>query len=463
MWTRSINQRNCFSHRGGLFLVSCGLKISAVLLFSQLALTAIVSAEDEQPVSSDAAVDESSLDFLKDQLARSRAAASSSKGSVAAAHHPTKGEGAPANLDAESDRLKAEESALLDQLAGGSESSAATSQASAPLPAVVAPAVVAVVAEKSSSEGVNTDKVNATENTVVEHVGVEKPPTRASADIAKALSEMEQLRGGATDQNNPIEIVRAESRRAPARGVTQSNSERPSPDISGSSNALSALVSGSGQTRAGLSGSTNESAERSADRSAETLSALNRTNSDLRRQLELAQRKIRDASHELAETRNRLIIAETEVERLSSVIQERNRTSLTRLGGGALSGSQTAPAREYRAQSNASANASAGRVLSQSRPPTQAVKATSDMLIGTVTAQKAYLRTGPGKNNSPLMSVSQGMRLAIETRTGEWYRVITPTGARAWVSSDVISFGPDNYSGPTRTVRTSGYVQTRGE
>ena len=62
------------------------------------------------------------------------------------------------------------------------------------------------------------------------------------------------------------------------------------------------------------------------------------------------------------------------------------------------------------------------------------------MQIAVVTADKVHLRTGPGKENSPLMAVTKGTRLAVETKNGDWYRVIAPTGARAWVSSDVISF-----------------------
>ena len=142
----------------------------------------------------------------------------------------------------------------------------------------------------------------------------------------------------------------------------------------------------------------------------------------LTNELASARAKIAKLSADLEEARNRLMISETEVERLSSLLQDRGR-------GGAKS---SAPSER------ASLSSSGMRVR---EPGEIQAKADSDMPIATVIAEKVQLRTGPGKNNSPLMTVSQGTRLAVETRSGEWYRVIAPTGARAWVSSDVVDFG----------------------
>lgn len=80
-----------------------------------------------------------------------------------------------------------------------------------------------------------------------------------------------------------------------------------------------------------------------------------------------------------------------------------------------------------------------------------------DTPVATVVSEKANLRTGPGADNSPLMSVTRGTRLVVETKQGDWYRVISPTGTRAWVSSDVVAFGPTSQSSPTRTVRIRGF------
>ena len=125
---------------------------------------------------------------------------------------------------------------------------------------------------------------------------------------------------------------------------------------------------------------------------------------------------------ELDETRSRLAISETEVERLAYLLEDSNK-----LGGkktSIVAGKQT---------TNSGLRV---REPSEIQP-----KVDQDMPIATVTSEKAQLRTGPGMNNSPLMTVAKGTRLAIETRSGEWYRVIAPSGARAWISADVIDFG----------------------
>lgn len=54
------------------------------------------------------------------------------------------------------------------------------------------------------------------------------------------------------------------------------------------------------------------------------------------------------------------------------------------------------------------------------------------MVVGTI-IEKSYIRSSPSEADAPTMSVSPGTRLAIETRQGDWYRVITPTGTRGWV------------------------------
>ncbi len=156
-----------------------------------------------------------------------------------------------------------------------------------------------------------------------------------------------------------------------------------------------------------------------------------------------AKARIKKLTAELDEARNRLMISETEVERLAHLIDERNRGS-TRMASKAVS----AP--------RASLASNGMRV----REPSEIqAKAESDMPIATVITEKAQLRTGPGKDNSPLMTVSQGTRLAIETRTGDWYRVISPTGTRAWVSSDVIDFGESTR--PDSALRGKGLTSSR--
>ncbi len=144
--------------------------------------------------------------------------------------------------------------------------------------------------------------------------------------------------------------------------------------------------------------------------------------SELEKLLADANQKNIELSKELDDTRNRLMIAETQVERLSSIIDTSGKNK----------------------NSGYSANdANIARSMARSRPVQKQESSesyASDMQIAVVTADKVHLRTGPGKENSPLMAVTKGTRLAVETKNGDWYRVIAPTGARAWVSSDVISF-----------------------
>lgn len=155
-----------------------------------------------------------------------------------------------------------------------------------------------------------------------------------------------------------------------------------------------------------------------------TIEELTAKNAELEKALAEARDRSNEILKELDDTRNRLMIAETQVERLSSIIDSGGR------GGSNAVNSKTI-------------DRNAARSYARSQPVPQrngSAPAAGDMQIAVVTADKVHLRTGPGKENSPLMAVTKGTRLAVEMKNGEWYRVISPTGARAWVSEDVISF-----------------------
>ena len=81
-------------------------------------------------------------------------------------------------------------------------------------------------------------------------------------------------------------------------------------------------------------------------------------------------------------------------------------------------------------------------------PPTrtQPLAPSSEVLVAEVTKPKVNLRTGPGTEHSALMQVKQGARLTVESKQGDWYRVLTPTGSRAYVRSDVIRILSSNSS-----------------
>src|SRR5262249_27655693 len=147
----------------------------------------------------------------------------------------------------------------------------------------------------------------------------------------------------------------------------------------------------------------------------------------------------------------RLLVAETQVERLSRIIEQRNESVVSRYLPDGPQRNQGSPA-----QAAAPAQPAKASLPFPNLPPPPAnqpnqapaprippsVQGEADMPIAPVVLDKASLRTGPGKDNSPLMAVAKNTRLAVETRQGAWYRVIAPTGARAWVAADAIGFGP---------------------
>ena len=64
---------------------------------------------------------------------------------------------------------------------------------------------------------------------------------------------------------------------------------------------------------------------------------------------------------------------------------------------------------------------------------------TGEARVLTVVGSKVNLRNGPGMEHSPVMQVSEGSKLTMETKEGEWYRVYTPTGSRAYIHQDEVS------------------------
>lgn len=174
-----------------------------------------------------------------------------------------------------------------------------------------------------------------------------------------------------------------------------------------------------------------------------------------------AQAEIIRLKRELQASKNRLMIAETEVERLSSIVEVRNKASLARYvpetSKEAPTSTNRRPAPQKSALKNQEQKNSRTVIVRSAEPSRAAEAAPDDMPIATVIADKANLRTGPGEDNSPIITVAKGTRLAVETREGKWFRVTSPTGTRAWVSSDVVAFNVSNKNSSLSTVRVKGY------
>lgn len=161
------------------------------------------------------------------------------------------------------------------------------------------------------------------------------------------------------------------------------------------------------------------------------------------KELAQAYSKINELSKELENKKRQLILVETEVERLSEVIERRNRAEL-------------GLKRNEQANSNNSSKQSPVVIKRYNSEPETNF---TDMPVAIVVVNKANLRAGPSFKDSPLLEVSKGTRLVVETRQGSWYRVMAPNGKRAWVSSDVVNFGPTSNANPSYTTRIKGYSQ----
>jgi hypothetical protein len=156
--------------------------------------------------------------------------------------------------------------------------------------------------------------------------------------------------------------------------------------------------------------------------------------------------RLRNKDKELQETRARLLLAETQVERLSSIIDRINKQKVA----GFMSGAE--PTRQIQ-ESAPRVTQAVSSVSVQAKP--------DDTLVGIVSASKAHLRSGPSTNDSPIMTVSKGTRLVVETRNNEWYRIITPTGSRAWINSSMLKFGAGAEASSGSAVRISGYEEPK--
>jgi hypothetical protein len=165
----------------------------------------------------------------------------------------------------------------------------------------------------------------------------------------------------------------------------------------------------------------------------------------MKRELEASQKRVADLERQLEEVKGQLTMAETELSRLATISEARNRASF---GGMPAAEAGAGPARQPKARFEAPAI-----------EPTPSGSA--DLTIATVDVEKAELRLGPGKNHSPLMTVAKGSRLAVEARQGEWLRVFAPNGQRAWILAKLVAFGSKTSSkNSTSTVKVHGYTSS---
>jgi uncharacterized protein YgiM (DUF1202 family) len=188
------------------------------------------------------------------------------------------------------------------------------------------------------------------------------------------------------------------------------------------------------------------------------ISTLKRTNSSLEDQLAKAKARNTELLTELENVRNRLFVAETEVERLNSTLQARNASTLNRLAPGVLQpSSPTTTIHPAPVAPVQSAPAAAKARMAEPPRAAQAAAPAGDMPTALVVADKANLRTAPNKDSAPFMTVSKGTRLVVESQRDGWYSVYAPNGSRAWVSGEVLQFGSGDLAAGRTTIRPKAY------
>ncbi len=68
------------------------------------------------------------------------------------------------------------------------------------------------------------------------------------------------------------------------------------------------------------------------------------------------------------------------------------------------------------------------------------VNKSPSFIRAVVTTSKANVRPVPNLSSEPIMTLDKGTELLVDLRQDEWNRVVTPTGQKAWMSSQVMEF-----------------------
>lgn len=173
---------------------------------------------------------------------------------------------------------------------------------------------------------------------------------------------------------------------------------------------------------------------------------------ETKKQLEV---RIQGLDRELTEARNLIMLKETELKILNesgAIPVNRVPDIRTNLSSQA---NQNTGAYNYPLQQR--------RVVPTVNPkPVNAADINSDVLVVTVIEDKVNLRSGPGNEHAPVMQVQRGSRLTVESRQGDWFSVITPTGSRAFVQKDFVTSGQVSSNPAKPVARTSALSSGNG-
>jgi uncharacterized protein YraI len=157
--------------------------------------------------------------------------------------------------------------------------------------------------------------------------------------------------------------------------------------------------------------------------------------------LQSSSERVRELEQQLLAAQNELLLKNTAMEVLGKGPSPKQRRIRAKMSSIAESQTQGGKPLDNRSMQTKRIFEAAQNTLRQaSDTPASVVAATTSngVLIVEVQSQKVNLRSGPGVEHSPVMQVAQGTRLTVESRQGDWYRVFTPTGGRAFVRQDMV-------------------------
>jgi hypothetical protein len=153
--------------------------------------------------------------------------------------------------------------------------------------------------------------------------------------------------------------------------------------------------------------------------------------------LEIAESQVTILSRELETSRRGLRSAEKRIEELAELVKGRAQSPRA-----AQNDFTYGNDRESLRNIRASHTVSLGSALDEADQETylEPTIRSHSSSRASITATKAAVRTGPGKAESMLFLLPAGSQVIIDRRSGEWYRVVTDSGARGWIFGQALLF-----------------------
>lgn len=130
----------------------------------------------------------------------------------------------------------------------------------------------------------------------------------------------------------------------------------------------------------------------------------------------------------LNETKLRLVVAETQIERLSALLE----------------GRQPPPpqtTRDSRKDPKSPSSLQESSPLLARTPVKPRLDSRNSVPILSVATLNVNLRSGPGLSFPAVQTAPRGTKFVYESQQGNWYKVITASGERLWVNASAVTLG----------------------